>query len=134
MLLAGLLGGSAERRRLILRTASVGALLLLGATLWFSGAVAVPFMLPLMFGLGVCLGSCSLSFGVAISGLPLGQSGTVVALVNAGGCLSGAFFQELPIWLGGGTASVFTVSVVYLSVAVFGVVLTWLLPREGSED
>ena len=133
MLLAGLLGGSAERRSLILRFASVGALLLLGATLWLSGSVSVPFMLPFMFGLGVCLGSCSLSFGVAISGLPLGQSGTVVALVNAGGCLSGAFFQELPIWFGGGTASVFTVSAVYLSVAVFGVVLTWLLPREGNE-
>lgn len=132
MLLAGLLGGVPGRRRALLRAASAGALLLLAAILWASPAASVTVLWFLMVALGVCLGACSLSFAVAVSGLPVGQGGTVVALVNAGGCLSGALFQELPIWLGGGTASVLSVSVVYLGVALFGVVVTWMLPRQQA--
>jgi hypothetical protein len=51
-----------------------------------------------------------------------------VAIVNAGGCLSGDLLQALPIWLGEGNASFSTVSITYLGIAVFGVWIAWRLP------
>ncbi len=52
----------------------------------------------------------------------------MVAIVNAGGCLSGALLQALPIWLGKGAASLSTVSITYLGIAAFGVWIAWRLP------
>ena len=106
----------------------------LAAILWVSPVASVTVLWLLMAGLGFCLGACSLSFAVAVSGLPVGQGGTVVALVNAAGCLSGALFQELPIWLGWGKASVLGVSIVYLGVALFGVLVSWRMPRESATE
>lgn len=134
MLLAGILGGEPDRRRFVLRMASIGALLGLVLVLWASPFATTATLSILMVGLGLCLGASALSFAVAVSGLPPGPGGTVVALVNAGGCLSGALFQELPLWLGRGTAGMFEVSVVYVTVSILGIVMTWSLPRHrGSE-
>ncbi|MAI80181.1 MAG: hypothetical protein CL917_14630 [Deltaproteobacteria bacterium] len=128
MLVAGLLGGRPARWRPILRSSTILTFLLLSFILWLSQTASMNLLLVLMLGLGVALGPCSLAFAVAIFGLPLKHGATVVALVNAGGCLSGALLQELPIWLGRGSGTFLSVSVSYLSVAMIGVFLSWRLP------
>ena len=129
MLIAGLLGGRVERLRGILRASTTLTLILMAVTLGVSASASVDVLLGLMFGLGLLFGTCSLSFAVAAIGLPANQSATVVAIVNAGGCLSGALLQALPIWLGEGNATFGTVSVTYLGIAAFGVWVAWRLPN-----
>ena len=129
MLVAGLLGARSERWRVILRTSTTLTLILMAATLWLSARASMDVLLVLMVGLGLLFGSCSLAFAVAAFGLPSNQSATVVAIVNAGGCLSGALLQALPIWLGKGSASFLTVSITYLGIAAFGVWIAWRLPE-----
>ena len=133
MLVSGLLGGRSERWRVILRTSTTLTLILMAATLWLSARASMDVLLALMVGLGLLFGSCSLGFAVAAFGLPSRHSATVVAIVNAGGCLSGAILQALPIWLGEGSASFLTVSITYLGIAAFGVWLAWRLPVIESE-
>ena len=128
MLVAGLLGGRASRWRLILRTSTTLTWVLMAVTLWVSAIASMGQLLFLMVALGFLFGTCSLGFAVAAFGLPLSQSATVVAIVNAGGCLSGALLQALPIWLGKGAASLSTVSITYLGIAAFGVWIAWRLP------
>ena len=134
MLAAGLAGGQSSRLRPILITGSISSLVGVAALLAFSSMVSLVVMSALNFFVGVALGTCSLAFAVAAQGVPARQAATVVAIVNAGGCLAGALFQELPVWLGGGTATLTSVAVVYVSVALFGVVATFFLPRKPSPD
>ncbi|MDG1946244.1 MAG: MFS transporter [Halioglobus sp.] len=129
MLVAGILGGRVERLRGILRTSTTLTLVLIAVTLWASTTASTDQLLVLMVALGLLIGTCSLSFAVAGLGLPAGQAATVVAIVNAGGCLSGALLQALPIWLGEGNASFSTVSITYLGIAVFGAWTAWRLPH-----
>ena len=133
MLVAGLLGGRSERWRVILRTSTILTLILMAATLWLSSRASMDVLLLLMVALGLLFGTCSLGFAVAAFGLPSNQSATVVAIVNAGGCLSGALLQALPIWLGKGSASFLTVSITYLGIAAFGVWIAWRLPEIRGE-
>lgn len=133
MLMAGLLGGRSERWRTILRTSTTLTVVLMAVTLWFSASASMDVLLGLMVGLGLLFGTCSLGFAVAAFGLPSNQSATVVAIVNAGGCLSGALLQGLPIWLGKGSASFLTVSITYLGIAAFGVWIAWRLPEIRGE-
>lgn len=128
MLLAGILGGRVQRLRSIVRTSTSLTLVLITVTLWVSTTASTEQLLLLMVALGLLIGSCSLSFAVAGLGLPAGQTATVVAIVNAGGCLSGAVMQGLPIWLGDGSASFSTISITYFGVAVFGVWIAWRIP------
>lgn len=128
MLVAGTLGGRVERLRGILRISTTLTLVLMAVTLWVSATASTDQLLALMVGMGLLFGTCSLSFAVAGSGLPANQAATVVAIVNAGGCLSGALLQALPILLGEGNASFSTVSITYLGIAVFGVWIAWRLP------
>ena len=128
MLVAGLLGSRAARWRIILRTSTTLTLILMALTLWVSAIASMGQLLALMLALGLLFGTCSLGFAVAALGLPPNQSATVVAMVNAGGCLSGALLQALPIWLGKGAASLSTVSITYLGIAAFGVWIAWRLP------
>ena len=118
----------ASRWRVILRTSTILTLVLMAVTLWVSAIASMGQLLSLMVALGFLFGTCSLGFAVAAFGLPLRQSATVVAIVNAGGCLSGALLQALPIWLGKGAASLSTVSITYLGIAAFGVWVAWRLP------
>lgn len=129
MLVAGIFGGRVERLRRILRTSTTLTLALITVTLWVSTTASTDQLLVLMVALGLLIGTCSLSFAVAGLGLPAGQAATVVAIVNAGGCLSGAILQALPIWLGDGNASFFTISATYFGIAVFGVWVAWRIPR-----
>lgn len=133
MLVAGLLGSRAARWRIILRTSTTLTLLLMALTLWISPRASVDLILALMVSLGLLFGTSSLGFAVASFGLPSSQSATVVSLVNAGGCLSGALLQALPIWLGHGAASMSSVSITYLGIAAFGVWVAWRLPRLKEE-
>jgi len=128
MLLAGIFGGKPEHWRPILKSGTSLAFILMAMTLGISNLVSLDVLMFVMVGLGMMLGTCSLSFAVAVYELPTRQAATVVALVNAGGCLSGALLQELPVWLGGGTATLMTVSISYLSVAVLGVFAAYRLP------
>ena len=125
----GPISGRVERLRGILRASTTLTLILMAVTLGVSASASVDVLLGLMFGLGLLFGTCSLSFAVAAIGLPANQSATVVAIVNAGGCLSGALLQALPIWLGEGNATFGTVSVTYLGIAAFGVWVAWRLPN-----
>ena len=52
--------------------------------------------------------------------------------VTAAGCIGGALFQELPVWLGDGEASVATVGVVYVGVALLGAATAASLPRREA--
>ena len=132
MLVAGILGGSVDRRRAILRSSTLLTFALLTATLWLSASAPMTLLMPLMVALGITLGTCSLSFAVAILGLPTRQAATVVALVNAAGCLSGSALQELPVLLGGGSASLLTVAISYLGTALAGIVFAWCLPSSRT--
>ena len=132
MLLAGVLSGSESRRRATLRVGAGVALVLLVVVLWVSPRASFEELLPLMLGLGAALGVGALSFAVAVDGIPTHQSGTVVAIVNAAGCLGGAVLQELPIWLGGGEDSFRAMYIVYVAVAVEGFALTFALPRKPA--
>lgn len=133
MLLAGIFGGKAEHWRPILKSGTSLAFILLAMTLGISSVASVEVLVVIMVGLGMVLGTCSLSFAVAVHELPTRQAATVVALVNAGGCLSGALLQELPVWIGGGTATLMTVSISYLSVAILGILAAYRLPTNRAE-
>ena len=134
MLIAGILGSRVERLRGIFRISTTLTLLLMAVTLMVSSSASTDQLLALMVGLGLLFGTCSLSFAVAGYGLPANQSATVVAIVNAAGCLSGALLQALPIWLGAGSASDSTVSITYLGIALFGVWVAWRLPSLKDPD
>ncbi len=134
MLVAGILGGRIDRLRTILRSSTTLTLILMAVTLLVSASASTGQLLALMVGLGLLFGTCSLSFAVAGFGLPASQAATVVAIVNAAGCLSGALLQALPIWLGEGNASYSTVSITYLGIALFGVLIAWRLPALKDAD
>ena len=102
-------------------------LLLLASEAWPFFALAV-----LNLALGMALGTCSLAFAVAAENVKAKQAATVVAFVNAAGCIGGAVFEELPVWLGGGEASVTTVGIVYVGVALLGVATAVSLPRREA--
>jgi len=129
MLVAGILGGRVERLRGIFRISTTLTLILIAVTLGVSTTASTDQLLILMIALGLLIGTCSLSFAVACLGLPAKHAATVVAIVNAGGCLSGAFLQALPIWLGEGNATFSTISITYFGIAIFGVWIAWRMPR-----
>jgi predicted MFS family arabinose efflux permease len=128
MLIAGLLGDRSSRWRPALLGASISSVALVVALLLGSGPLPFLAVGILNFALGMTLGTCALAFAVAARDISTKEAATVVAIVNAAGCISGAFFGELPIWMGDGQASVFTVGVVYVGVALLGVGASWSLP------
>lgn len=132
MLLAGLLASTPYRRRVVLQIGSLGTAVLLAMVIELSPKATLDQLIPLMAGLGAALGTCALAFAVAITGIPSHQSGTVVALVNAAGCLGGALLQEMPIWFGGTDEDLEAMSIIYLTIATIGVVLALLLPRSSD--
>ncbi len=129
MLIAGILGGRVERLRGIFRISTTLTLVLITLTLGVSTTASTDQLLILMVALGLLIGTSSLSFAVACLGLPANHAATVVAMVNAGGCLSGALLQALPIWLGEGDATFSTISITYFGIAIFGVWIAWRIPR-----
>jgi len=129
MLLAGILGGRVERLRGIFRISTTLTLVLITVTLAVSRTASTDQLIILMVALGLLIGTSSLSFAVACLGLPANHAATVVAMVNAGGCLSGALLQALPIWLGEGDATFSTISITYFGIAIFGVWIAWRIPR-----
>ena len=133
MLIGGLLAGTPRRRRIVLRIGTLGTLVLLSLVLYVSPRAEFPMLLPLMVLLGASLGTSALAFAAAVPGIPTHQSGTVVAVVNGAGCLGGALLQEIPIWLGGTHDALRAMYIVYIAIAVLGVVLTLMLPG-GSES
>ena len=132
MLAAGLLGNRPDRWRPLLigaSTLSTGLvlLLLLASETWSFSLLAA-----LNLVLGIALGTCSLAFAVAARDVSAKQAATVVAFVNAAGCIGGAAFEEFPVWLGGGEATLTTVGIVYVGVALLGTATAFSLPRGGS--
>ncbi|MEM7137850.1 MAG: MFS transporter [Myxococcota bacterium] len=123
MLASGVYATSASKRRIALRVGTVATLILLAWILWKSATASFGELVVPMVLLGAGLGTSALSFAVAIPGIPKHQAGTVVAVVNAAGCLGGALLQELPIWLGGDTESLDMMRVIYVITSVVGVLL-----------
>lgn len=133
MLLSGVLASTPRRRRLALRVGTLTTLALFALVLWASPRAGFAELMPLMMLLGASLGTSALSFAVAVPGVPTHQSGTVVGIVNAAGCLGGALLQEIPIWLGGGRDDLEAMFHVYLAVAAVGVMLALMLPSASSD-
>ncbi len=132
MLGAGLLGGRPDRWRPLLCGASFSSIGFVLLLLFASEAWPFIALAALNLALGTALGTCSLAFAVAAKSVEAKQAATVVALVNAAGCIGGALFQELPVWLGGGEASVSTVGIVYVGVALLGAATAASLPRREA--
>ncbi|MEM9729942.1 MAG: MFS transporter [Myxococcota bacterium] len=133
MLAAGLLAGTPERRRIVLRVGTIAAFVLFSSVYWVSPWAGFAELMPLMMLLGAALGTSALSFAVAVPGIPTHQSGTVIAIVNAAGCLGGALLQEIPIWLGRTPDDLRAMYFVYFAISALGVWLAFRLPRSLEE-